>query len=354
MKNYLILSLAAISAFLPIHEAGAQAPDESKLAKARIYLSDQSQETIIALAYKNGLLTYKLTAQDLNRVQIRAPRLESIYFMEPKVFTEAMSLYNGRKYAEAKEKFAECEKLFKPLDTAPNNYAKLAGFYKMECSRRMFDLDALSEEMEKFLKTGLTRETQLQQLEVNTFWEAVRLKDWDRLDRLAQAWRKRKVTGDQRAQISYCHGLALENLSGKDPNMLPKALNAYNMTLSADFTSSIELVVAAAGNALGLYNKDPEVQQAIRFWKTEEENPNSTGYLRLMEANALVSLYKQAGFDQVKPLDESQTKFLKYAPSDDDTAPTPPKPEVKKEDKKKPAKKEPEAKKSNEDKKKDK
>jgi hypothetical protein len=165
-------------------------------------------------------------------------------------------------------------------------------------------------------------------LEVNIFWEAVRLKDWDRLDRLAEAWRKRKVTGGQRAQIAYCHGLALEKLSEKDPTKLPKALNAYNTALSADFTSSMELVVESASNALGLYFKDPEVQQAIRFWKTEDENPNSTGYLRLMEAHALVKLYKQAGFEQVKPLMENHTKFLKYEPSGDGFSGDAPKPET--------------------------
>lgn len=323
MKNYLALSLAVLSAWaLP---GVSHAQDDGNLAKARIFFSDQSQEDVIALSYRNGTLTYKLTPQDLNRVQVRAPRLESIYFKEPKIFSEAMSLYNGRKYAEAKEKFAECEKLFRPLDSAPNNYATLGGFYKMECSRRLFDLSALSQEMEKFSKKGLTREPHLQQLEVNAFWEAVRLKDWNRLDRLAQAWRKRKVTGGQRAQISYCHGLALENLARKNPELISRALNAYNVTLSADFTASIELVVAAAGNALGLYDRDPAVQQAIRFWKTEDENPNSTGYLRLLEAHSLVKLYKQAGFESVKPLPEAYTKFLKYAPSEDGAFADPPK-----------------------------
>ena len=185
-----------------ISSTAVHAQNNDNLAYARLYFTDQSQESVIILSYRKGTVTYKLTPQDLNRLQAREPRLESIYFMEPKVFTEAMSLYNGRKYAEAKEKFIECEELFKAMDTAPNNYSSLAGFYKMECSRRMFDLSALSEEMEKYLKTGLTRETHLQQLEVNAFWEAVRLKDWERLDRLAETWRKRKVTGSQRAGIA--------------------------------------------------------------------------------------------------------------------------------------------------------
>ncbi len=338
MKNYLKLSLAAIAIWLPL--SSAQAED----AKARLMFSDQSQEDVIVLSYKTGILTYKLTPQDLNIARVRAPRLESIYFIQPKIFIEAMSLYNGRKYAEAKVKFEECEKMFKAMDTAPNNYSSLAGFYKMECSRRMFDFSALSQEMEKYLKTGLTRETHLQQLEVNAFWEAVRLKDWDRLDRLAQAWKKRKVTGAQRAQISYCHGLALDNLSKEDPNQIPKALIAYNSVMSADFTASVELVVNAASNALALYDRDEGVKQAIRFWKTEDENPNSVGYLRLMEAHALVKLYKQAGFDKVLPLKATHTKFQKYAPSNDGITAAP-KPKAKEAPAEKPKAKKPAAKK---------
>ena len=333
MKNYLLLTLAAFSVCTPLHMGHAEE------ARARLMYSDESHDDVIVLSYKNGTLTYKLTPQDLNRVRVRAPRLEAIYFKQPKIFAEAMSLYSGRKYAEAKEKFTQCEKMFRAMDTAPNNYASLAGFYKMECSRRMFELDALSEEMEKFLKTGLTRETHLQQLEVNAFWEAVRLKDWDRLDRLAQAWRKRKVTGGQRTQIAYCHGLALEQLAKKNPKLLTKALNAYNMALSADFTASMEIIAEAASNALRLYEKDPELQLAIKLWKTEDENPNSTGYQRLMEAHSLVKLYGQAGFGQFKPLKDSYKKFLKYAPASDDITPPAAAPKAEKKEEKKEEKK---------------
>ena len=85
--------------------------------------------------------------------------------------------------------------------------------------------------------------------------------------------------------------------------------------MSADFTASVELVIRATSNTLALYDSDEGVKQAIRFWKTEDENPNSTGYLRLMEANAVVKLYKQAGFDQNFPLKANFVKFQKYAPS---------------------------------------
>lgn len=324
-------------------------------AGARLMYNDGSHDDVLVLSYTNGQATYKINARALNIVRVGRPKLEAIYFYLPKIFSEAMSLYRGRNYAEAKTKFAACEIAFKAIDTAPNNYGSLAGYYKMECSRRMGDLDALSSELQKFRNKGLTRETHLQQIEVNIFWEAVRLKDWERLDRLSKAWRKRKVSGSQRAQIAYCHGLALENLAKKDPKRLTEALNAYNRALSADFTASIEIVTDAASNALRIYASDAEIKLAIRLWKTEDENPNSGGHQRLLEANTLVKLYKQAGFDKVTPLKPAYAKFLKYSAAEDGATPEAAKPKpaadkeakdaekkaLKKDSKKKPAKKAP-------------
>ena len=281
-------------------------------APARIYFKDKSHEDVLITTYKRGYVTYKLNARALNTTRKGPDTIEAIYYYEVPLFKEAMALYKGRKYAEAKVKFLECEVAYKQIDTAPNNYATLAGFFALECSRRSFDLDALSSGMEKFRKDGLTQAHHLQQLEVNAFWEAVRLKDWERLNRLALDWRTRKVTGSQRAQIAYCHGLAYEELAKKNPKLTTKALNSYNMTLSADFTASVELVIEAASNALRIYANDPEVKLAIRLWGTEDENDNGTGYLRLLEANALVKLYNQAGFDKLKPLSSDAKNFLKY------------------------------------------
>lgn len=287
-------------------------------APARLMFPDGSHDDVLLTLYKNGTIQYKLNARDLNRTVKRKAQYESIYFYEPPIFAKAMSLYQGLKYEEAREEFLKCEKAFKAVDTAPNNFASLAGFYAMECSRRMFDLDSLSSAMEKFRKEGLTRETHLMQLEVNAFWEAVRLKDWERLDRLAQSWRKRKVAGNQRAQIAYCHGRALEQLAKKNPKYLSKALNAYNRTLTADFTASREIVIDAANRSLDIYSSDPAVKLAMKLWGTEDEDPNSSGHQRLLEANTLTKLYKQAGFEASKPLDAAHRLFLKYeGPKDD-------------------------------------
>lgn len=281
-------------------------------APARLYFKDGSHEDVLIEKYEKGFVLYKLNERDLNKQQKGPKDIQSIYFYEVPLFAEAIALYQGRKYAAAKKKFLECEVAYKTVDTAPNNYASLAGFYALECSRRMFDLEALSAGMEKFRKEGLTRETHLQQLEINAFWEAVRLKDWPRLDLLAKDWRKRKIPGGHRAQIAYCHGLAYENLAKKNPKLTTKALNAYNTALSADFTASMDIVVAAASKSLAIYSNDQEVQLAIKLWKTADENQNSPGYQRLLEANALAKLYNQAGFNVIKALSAEAEKFLKY------------------------------------------
>ena len=198
--------LFALLTFLVLAPGSLMSAD---MAPARLLYSDGSHDDVFMISYSAGTATYKTKVQSLNILRVKKPKLEYIYFYQPPVYAEAMSLYRARNYAEAKTKFAECETTYRAMDVLPNNYSSLAGFYKMECSRRTNDLESLSSELEQYRKDGLTRENHLQQLEVYTFWEAVRLKDWARLDRLAESWQGRKVPAGLRVQIEYCHGLAL-------------------------------------------------------------------------------------------------------------------------------------------------
>ncbi len=278
----------------------------------RLNLVNGKSPKVILLDYKDGDVTFKLNPSDLNKTTLKKSKIKAIYFYEPKLFTEAMALYKGRHYKQAKEKFAQLETKLASLNSAPNNYSTLSGFYKMECSRRLMDLKALSEELKTFNKKGLTRETHLQQLEVNAFWDAVRLKEWKKIDDLAKKWQNRKIAGGHRAQIEYCHALALEQLAKKDPALHDPALNAFNRVLTADFGASSELLVASVEHALGIYLSDPEVKTAMNLWKTKHENPHSNGYRRLLEANALVKFYQQTGLNHVKALNKASLKLLKY------------------------------------------
>lgn len=289
----------------------------AEYAPARLLYNDGSHDDVLMISYSAGTANYKISKQSLDVQRVRKPKLESVYLYEPPIFSDAMSLYRARNYTEAKLKFAECEVAFKAVDTLPDNYATLAGFYKMECSRRMFDLTALSSELEKYRKNGLTRENHLQQLEIYAFWEAVRLEDWERLDRLAlsPAWRNRKLPASLRVQIEYCHALALDHLAQKDPGKVTDALNAYGRAMNANAATSIEIVLEAANRALLIYSNDKDVKIAMRRWKTEDEKPNSIGHQRLLEANALVKFYQQSGFDEIRPLEPASEKFTKYSAS---------------------------------------
>ncbi len=167
----------------------------------------------------------------------------------------------------------------------PNNHSSLAAFYQLECMRQLGDLAALAAGAEDFreeAKESLTRPHHLRQVELYTLWSAVHTRSWDRLARLCVDCRKEAMPGYQRAQVAYCHGLALEGLKQPIP-----ALNAYATAITADCGDSGDLVRQAALNSLRLYKSDPEVQLAIKLWGTEDADPNAAGRFRLLEAAAL-------------------------------------------------------------------
>jgi len=316
MKIQSILTILSSIYLLCVTSATAQ--EEPELPKGRLLYSNGSHDDVYVISYKAGVATYRTNMKSLNILQAKKPALEAIYFYEPQIFTEAMHLYRAKNYSEAKVKFAECEASFKSVNSLPDNYATLAGFYTMECSRRSGDLEALSAELEKYRKDGLTRENHHLQLEVYTFWEAVRLKDWALIDRLAAgtSWQDRKLPSELRAQIEYCHALALDELAKEGPkedsSRWGAAINAYNRVLSADATASIDLVLKAANSLMRIYSEDKGVQAAMKNRKDGANKTFSAGDQKLMEANTLAQYYKQVGFHEIQPLSADYEEFLKY------------------------------------------
>jgi hypothetical protein len=312
MKIQSILTVLTSVYLLCVTSAAAQ--EQPEPIKGRLLYSNGSHDDVFIISYKAGIATYRTSLRSLNILQAKKPALEAIYFYEPKIFTEAMSLYWAKNYSEAKVKFAECEVSYKPVNSLPDNYATLAGFYKMECSRSSGDLEALSAELEKYRKDGLTRENHHQQLEIYTFWEAIRLKEWARIDRLAMghSWQGRKLPSELRVQIEYCHALALDELTKEDASRWQETINAYNRVLSADATASIDLVLKAANNLMRMYAEDADVQKAMKNWKAGANKTVSAGDQKLMEANTLAQFYKQVGFHEIQPLSTDYQDFLKY------------------------------------------
>ncbi len=232
----------------------------------------------------------------------------AIYLYEPKDYTAALDLYQARKYAEAKDAFAKVRDRCKSISALPDNPSTLAAFYEMECMRRLGDLDGLNAALGKFIKDPLTRETNLRQLELYVIWDAVRTKSWDRVEILAKERAATKLPGDQRAQVAYCHGLALEGLERPE-----EALGAYAIAMTADAAATEELARESALRTLAIHKADPQVQQAIKVWKTKDENRNSRGYSHLTEAGALAALYELT-LGAGKPLPDEFKSFLKHKP----------------------------------------
>lgn len=267
----------------------------------RVWIADASKSKFLYYSTVNGV--------DENTMLIVKPA--SIWLMEPEEYREALELFQARKYEEALAGFSEVRKKYIKLRTLPDNHSALAAIYEMECLRKLGRLDELAKAQELFVpddRNSLTRDYQLSQLELYTLWDAVRTKDWERLELLSLEKLEARIPGGQRAQAGYCLGLALEGQ--KKPLA---AINAYNIAMTADTGASEVITRKAAENALRLYSEDPLIEQAMRLWGTPEEDPNSAGALRLKEAAALASLFELT-LGGGEELPKEGKDFLKYLP----------------------------------------
>jgi tetratricopeptide (TPR) repeat protein len=217
---------------------------------------------------------------------------------DSKEFRCAMNLYQGRKYQEAKAAFVQ----IKIRRKSPVS----AAFYELECLRKLGDLEGLAHASAIFVKDPSLGGNRLRQLEINALWEDVRTKNWARLEQRAASRAGDNLPGDQRAQVAYCHGLALENL-----NRPVAALNAYNTAMIADAGASEEVARQAALKVLRLHQADPEVQAAIANWGAPVGNQGSDGNSRLREAAAVAALFELT-LGAGTPLPAEFKGFLKY------------------------------------------
>jgi tetratricopeptide (TPR) repeat protein len=300
MKTFLSLAVLPVFAAASLR---AQQPAEAFLIRGqgevgRVWLTAATAD---AIRYKDSEVA--VDAKDA-----KIAEFQSIYILEPPALTEAIELFQGRKYAEAGEKLAAVATAYKAIEKLPDNPSTAAAYLRLECLRRSGDLEGLAKALETFDKAGLTREHQLRQLELHAMWDVVRTKDWPRLESIATERLKERLPGYQRAQVGYCLGLALDS----QDKIIP-AINAYNIAITADTGASEELARNAAANALRLYKKDPGVQTAIQLWGTPDENPNSSGHRMLVEAGALAGLY-ELSLGGGTPLPAESKDLLKYKP----------------------------------------
>ncbi len=206
---------------------------------------------------------------------------------------DAIALYQGRKYHEAKAAFNAIKGRHKA--------AGLAAFYETECLRKLGDLEGLAHARKALVKDPELGADRLRQLEIDALWEEVRTKNWDKL---AQVDFPIRLPADQRAQVAYCQALALEN-SGN----ARAALNAYNIAMTADAGASEEIARQAAFRVLRIHQADPEVRAVLSKWGTPEVQ-DSPGFSRLREAAAVASLF-ELSLGAGTPLPPEFKDFLK-------------------------------------------
>ena len=300
-----------LAAFVASAVVGAQ---EGRFQQEAILIDgpDEWQQVWIMDANKTTMRYYE-TVKGVDAKDRRISSPAGIWFMEPKPYTEAMELYQGRQYEEAAKKFGEIREYYERLREIPGNHSSLSAFYQLECYRKLGKLDELKVAIDKFLpidRESLARPHHLEQLKLYDMWDAVRVKDWSRLERIAEDRLKEKMPGYQRAQVGYCYGMALEGL--KKPI---KAINAYNIGMTADTGASEFIARQSALNALRLYWADESLQFAIRMYDTPDRDDQSSASFRLREAASLAALYKLT-IGGGEPLPDDFEKLLKYLPKE--------------------------------------
>lgn len=293
----LLLPVLALPAFAQEFQAAAilSKPDDGGTFRAWILAATKTQ------------IRYKTTAIATDSIDARVSDFATLFIVEPPDYAAAVDLYEARKYKEAQEAFVAVKERCKPLATLPDNFHTLAAFHELECYRHLGDYEGLALALKSFIKEPLTRDNQLRQLDLYILWDAVRALAWDRVLLIASERDEEVLPGYQRAQVAYCKGLALDSLErGRE------AVVEYGIAMTADSGASETITQQAAVKALGVYHKDPEVKIAIQNWGAEDENMNSSGYTRLVEAAAIARFYEKF-LSLGKSLPAGLKEFTKYA-----------------------------------------
>ena len=261
----------------------------------RVWIEDASEKTI----------RYRENPKSLNRIDI-ALRKISVLFLTPPEYSAAHALYENRNFEQAQPAFKAAREKYAFTEDVPANFSTLAGFYEMECARKLGNYEEMETLFRKFKPGPLVLDAEKTQLELYPLYNAIRTEDWPRLLVLTEEWDDRNVAGNIRAQLEYSRGLALEG-QGK----LEDALIAYNKAMVADYAASTLLVKKAALGCFGIYNKHPDVELARKLHGTPDEAPNSTGASLLNEAASLVELWNSA-LGRGEALPDDYKAFLKY------------------------------------------
>ena len=288
------------------------AQEERQMISGYLMEANGAQKPILLVGTNNkGLLFYK---ENLNAKIQKSPitKFSAIWVFEPKDVTKAKNLYEARKYKQALVEFKKLQIIYKDFKQLDDNYIEIAKYYEMECYRKLKDYKALSDKLEKYSLAKLTHPVIIKQVKLYKMYDAVHKNDWANLQVMCEEFVKDiELTLNQRAQVSYCLGLAYEGQKQYD-----EALDAFATAMTADYNRSDSVVRESALKSLGIFAADKEVLAAMKLWKSDDENKYSEGYRKLSEANALARLYDTLGLGFGVSLPVDYKKFQSFKSDD--------------------------------------
>ena len=305
MKRLLITAASALLFVMHAGEASAQTRIEA------IVVPNEGNPQRIWINEVSGTgIRYYQTATTTALSDFALSQAKTIFFPEPRALSTAIQQFRGRDYRTAMDGFAKVAAEFQPVRTLPNNPSTRAAFFQIECLRLLGEYERMSEKLGAINKSGLTRENELRQLELNLMWEAVGSEAWDRLESLVRERGDSSMPGNQRAQVAYCTGLVHEQ-----KEEFKQAIDAYNEAMIVDAAASEVVARMAAIGILRILDADPEVQAAREAWGTDKERPNSAGHGKLLEAGAVARIY-ESFVSAESPLPDAYKPYLEYQAPD--------------------------------------
>lgn len=317
MKTKLLISMMMTVATF----SHAQAPQAPEPPRGMIVIIEDARnnrlkaEEVYLLAVTANQVAFKFNVADADPEVKSRTEIDSIFLYEPKDYLEAIDLFEGRKYAEAKTAFAAVKERYgKAYPGIPNNPGVMAAFYELECLRKLSDLEGLRVALQGFKKDTLTNKVALQQLELYVLWDLIRANLNQEAIKVVETYKGKRLPGYQRAQIAYCHGRALEGLRKEGLDQSPgEMLMAYQTAMTADAGASEVIARDAALRSLAILDEDEEMKFAIKTFEESNGKELIRGFTKAMEGAGLCKMFEiQLGAGE--PLPTKYRYLLKYTP----------------------------------------
>ena len=306
MKPAFALILVSLLPMLGMAEREVKQPHRGmvvfKLPEGRL-----GAEEVFLMAVTKNHVAYKFRAEDAQPDIKRREEIDSIFLYDPADYLQALDLYESGQYEEAMKAFVvvkeRCTRLYPGI---PNNPGVMSGFYELECLRKLNHLEGLRRALQDFNQEALTSRVALQQIELYELWDAIRAgRNQDALV-IADRYAGKRLPGDQRAQVAYCRGRAMEELMYLDH----RVLMAYQTAITADAGASEQITRDAILRSLEILHGDEQAKDALRHFQQANGAEMILGFTKVMEAAGLCAVYE----DQFGRVPAKYRHYLEFTP----------------------------------------